>query len=78
LHTDAVGKRTAQALSARETVEPGLERRIRKSAVVTRDQLVWHQYRRQAKRKGGCQTDESAHRVGAARLIYDAKVATHR
>jgi hypothetical protein len=23
--------------------------------------LVWHQYRRQAKRKG-CQTDESAHR----------------
>jgi len=61
LHTEAVGKRTAQALSARETVEPGLERRIRKSAVVTRDQLVWHQYRRQAKRKG-CQTDESAHR----------------
>src|SRR5215469_813832 len=61
LHTEAVGKRTAQALSARETVEPGLERRIHKSAIVTRDQLVCHLYRRQAKRKG-CQTDESAHR----------------
>ena len=36
LHTEAVGKRTAQALSARETIEPRLERRIRKSAIVTR------------------------------------------
>jgi len=36
LHTDAVGKGAAQALSARKTVEPRLERRIRKSAVVTR------------------------------------------
>ena len=63
LHTEAVGKRTAQALSARETVEPGLERRIRKSAVVTRDQLVWHQYRRQAKRKAARLT--SLHMVGA-------------
>ena len=35
LHTEAVGKRTAQALSARETVEPRLERRICKSPVVT-------------------------------------------
>ena len=40
LHAKAVGKRTAQALSARETVEPRLERRIRKSTVVTRVQLV--------------------------------------
>src|SRR5215472_3747918 len=61
LHTEAVGKRTAQALSAREAVEPRLKRRICKSAVVSCDQLAWHQYRRQAKRKG-CQTDESAHR----------------
>ena len=29
LDTEAVGKRTAQALSTRETVEPRLERRIR-------------------------------------------------
>jgi hypothetical protein len=36
LHTEAVGKRTAQAFSARETVEPRLERRIREAAVVTR------------------------------------------
>ena len=35
LHAEAVGKRTAQALSAGETVEPWLERRIRKSTVVT-------------------------------------------
>ena len=35
LHTDAVGKGAAQALFAREKVEPRLERRIRKSAVVT-------------------------------------------
>src|SRR5262249_1188772 len=36
LHADAVGKRTAQALSAGETIEPRLERRISKTAVVTR------------------------------------------
>jgi hypothetical protein len=35
LHAEAVGKRTAQALSAGETVEPWLERRICKSTVVT-------------------------------------------
>ena len=59
--TEAVGKRTAQALSAREAVEPRLKRRICKSAIVFCGQLDWHQYRRQAKRKD-CQTDESAHR----------------
>jgi hypothetical protein len=61
LHTEVVGKRTAQALSAREAVEPRLKRRICKSAIVSCGQLDWHQYRRQAKRKD-CQTDESAHR----------------
>src|SRR5215831_11149665 len=57
LHADAVGKRTAQALSARETVEPRLERRISKSAVVTRNRLAWHQATRKR-----YQTNESVHR----------------
>jgi len=61
LHTEAVGKGTAQASSACEAVEPRLKRRICKSAIVSCGQLDWHQYRRQAKRKD-CQTDESAHR----------------
>src|SRR5262249_58154503 len=60
LHTEAVGKRTAQASSAFEAVEPRLKRRICKSTIVSCGQLDWHLYRRQAKRKD-CQ-NESAHR----------------
>jgi len=60
LHAKAVGKRTAQALPARETVEPRLERRIRKSTVVTCIQLVRNECR-QVKGQS-CEIDESAHR----------------
>src|SRR5208282_1414681 len=44
LDADAVGKRTAQALSARQPVEPLLERRIGVLAVVTRGQLIRYEY----------------------------------
>jgi hypothetical protein len=45
LHAKAVGKRTAQASSACEKVEPRLEWRIRKSTVVTCIQLVRNECR---------------------------------
>lgn len=63
---------------ARHQVEPPLKRRICKSAVVSCDQLVWHQYRRQAKRKD-CQTDASAHRglrQGVPRVRLGKRCAT--
>src|SRR6516165_5550718 len=60
LHSGAVGKRAAQASSARETVEPRLERRIRESAVVPCIQLVENECR-QVKCQS-CDIGESAHR----------------
>jgi len=35
-HTEAIGKRTAQTISARETVEPFLEWRVGEASIVTR------------------------------------------
>ena len=44
LHTDTIGESAAQSVSARKAIEPFLEWRIGKAAVVTRVEMVWNEH----------------------------------
>ena len=61
LDTDAVGKRTAQALAARELVEPGLQRRIGVTAVIMRGYAAWNEHKHARCYDRQNKTGESVH-----------------
>src|SRR6202007_564146 len=66
LDLDAVGERAAQALGARELVEPGLELRVGETAVVTGQRWSGNERARAQRDARDSRPDKSVHVVASS------------